>query len=411
MSMGQPQHDDRSTQPPLRRAGQRRLALAGAPQAASRPSWVIWSSLLALLAFLAWASQAELEQLTRAPGQIIAGSRTQVIQSSDGGVLSALLVREGDKVVKGQLLARLDDNKLRAAYFETRSRAVALRATVARLQAELFGGEPRFPPDIASYPQFRDNQLALLEKRRASIGEETAALQNMLELAKRELAMTAPLVATGDVSQAELLKLERQAADLQAQVTNRNNKYLQDAQAELSRAEEELAGVQQMLAQRADLLSRAELRAPVHGLVKNIRVTTLGGVLKPSEELMQIVPLEDELVVEARVRPADIAFIKLGQPASVKIDAYDYTVHGWLEGKVSYLSPDTLTEDLKQGEQAYYRIQVKAGDRSFSGLPGQGIDLQPGMTATVEVKTGKNTVLRYLAKPIIKTMQESFVEK
>ncbi len=406
--MGHPQPEFRSTKPPLRR----KLALAGTQHAAgSRPNWVIWSSLLALLTFLIWASQAELEQLTRAPGQIIAGSRTQVIQASDGGVLSALLVREGDKVVKGQLLARLDDNKLRAAYFETRSRAVALRATVARLQAELFGGEPQFAPDIHSYPQFRDNQLALLEKRRASIGEETAALQAMLELAKKELAMTSPLVATGDVSQADLLRLERQVADLQAQITNRNNKYLQDAQAELSRAEEELAGVQQMLAQRADLLSRAELRAPVNGLVKNIRVTTLGGVLKPSEELMQIVPLEDELVVEARVRPADIAFIKLGQPASVKIDAYDYTIHGWLEGTVSYISPDTLTDDLRQGEQAYYRIRVKAGERSFSGRPGQSLDLQPGMTATVEVKTGSNTVLRYLAKPIIKTMRESLVEK
>lgn len=404
--MGHPQPEPR--QPPLRR----KLALAGTRHApASRPNWVIWSSLLALLAFFAWAWQAELEQLTRAPGLIIAGSRTQVIQASDGGVLSTLLVKEGDKVVKGQLLARLDDTKLRAAYFETRSRAVALRATVARLQAELFGGEPAFAADIGGYPQFRDNQLALLAKRRASIGEETAALQAMLELARKELAMTAPLVVTGDVSQADLLRLERQVADLQAQITNRNNKYLQDAQAELSRAEEELAGVQQMLAQRADLLSRAELRAPVNGLVKNIRVTTLGGVLKPSEELMQIVPLEDELVVEARVRPADIAFIRLGQPASVKLDAYDYTVHGWLAGTVSYISPDTLTDDLRQGEQAYYRIRVKAGDRSFSGLPGQGIDLQPGMTATVEVKTGTNTVLRYLAKPVIKTLRESLVEK
>ena len=216
----------------------------------------------------------------------------------------------------------------------------------------------------------------------------------------------------------QLKPLDDQAAvdrlcelNVQAQVTNRKNKYLQDAQAELSRAEEELAGVQQMLAQRADLLSRAELRAPVNGLVKNIRVTTLGGVLKPSEELMQIVPLEDELVVEARMRPADIAFIKIGQPASVKLDAYDYTVHGWLEGTVSYISPDTLTDDLRQGEQAYYRIRVKVGDRSFSGRSGAGIDLQPGMTATVEVKTGTNTVLRYLAKPIIKTMQESLVEK
>ena len=377
----------------------------------TRSSAVIWISLLALICFLVWASQAELEQITRAPGQIIASGRTQVIQASDGGVLQALLVKEGDTVERGQVLALLDRQKLRAAYQETRSRELALRATVARLNAEIVGNEPAFPADTEGYPQFRANQLALLQKRRASINEETASLRKLLELAQRELAMTAPLVSTGDVSQADVLKLERQVADLQAQITNRQNKYMQDTQADLSRAEEELAGVQQMLAQRADLLSRTELRAPMRGVVKNIRMTTIGGTLKPTEELMQIVPIENELLVEARIRPTDIAFIHTGQTASVKIDAYDYTLYGWLEGKVSYLSPDTLTEDLKQGEQAYYRLQVRADDKSFARNTKQAIQLQPGMTVTVEIKTGKNTVLRYLAKPIVKTMREAMVEK
>ena len=377
----------------------------------TRSSAVIWISLLVLICFLVWASQAELEQITRAPGQIIASGRTQVIQASDGGVLQALMVKEGDTVERGQVLALLDRQKLRAAYQETRSRELALRATVARLNAEIVGNEPAFPADTEGYPQFRANQLALLQKRRASINEETASLRKLLELAQRELAMTAPLVSTGDVSQADVLKLERQVADLQAQITNRQNKYMQDTQADLSRAEEELAGVQQMLAQRADLLSRTELRAPMRGVVKNIRMTTIGGTLKPTEELMQIVPIENELLVEARIRPTDIAFIHTGQTASVKIDAYDYTLYGWLEGKVSYLSPDTLTEDLKQGEQAYYRLQVRADDKRFARNTKQAIQLQPGMTVTVEIKTGKNTVLRYLAKPIVKTMREAMVEK
>lgn len=377
----------------------------------TRSSAVIWISLLALICFLVWASQAELEQITRAPGQIIASGRTQVIQASDGGVLQALLVKEGDTVERDQVLALLDRQKLHAAYQETRSRELALRATVARLNAEIVGNEPAFPADTEGYPQFRANQLALLQKRRASINEETASLRKLLELAQRELAMTAPLVSTGDVSQADVLKLERQVADLQAQITNRQNKYMQDTQADLSRAEEELAGVQQMLAQRADLLSRTELRAPMRGVVKNIRMTTIGGTLKPTEELMQIVPIENELLVEARIRPTDIAFIHTGQTASVKIDAYDYTLYGWLEGKVSYLSPDTLTEDLKQGEQAYYRLQVRADDKRFARHAKQAIQLQPGMTVTVEIKTGKNTVLRYLAKPIVKTMREAMVEK
>jgi len=377
----------------------------------TRGSLVIWISLLALLCFFVWASQAELEQITRAPGQIIASGRTQVIQASDGGVLQALMVKEGDAVERGQVLALLDRQKLRASYQETRSRELALRATVARLQAEVVGNEPTFAAENEGYPQFRANQLALLQKRRASINEETASLRKLLELAQRELAMTAPLVNTGDVSQADVLKLERQVADLQAQITNRQNKYLQDTQADLSRAEEELAGVQQMLAQRADLLSRTELRAPMRGVVKNIRMTTIGGTLKPTEELMQIVPIENELLVEARIRPTDIAFIHTGQTASVKIDAYDYTVYGWLEGKVSYLSPDTLTEDLRQGEQAYYRMQVRADDKRFAKQAREAIQLQPGMTVTVEVKTGKNTVLRYLSKPIVRTMQEAMVEK
>jgi adhesin transport system membrane fusion protein len=377
----------------------------------TRGSLVIWISLLALLCFFVWASQAELEQITRAPGQIIASGRTQVIQASDGGVLQALMVKEGDAVERGQVLALLDRQKLRASYQETRSRELALRATVARLQAEVVGSEPTFAAENEGYPQFRANQLALLQKRRASINEETASLRKLLELAQRELAMTAPLVNTGDVSQADVLKLERQVADLQAQITNRQNKYLQDTQADLSRAEEELAGVQQMLAQRADLLSRTELRAPMRGVVKNIRMTTIGGTLKPTEELMQIVPIENELLVEARIRPTDIAFIHTGQTASVKIDAYDYTLYGWLEGKVSYLSPDTLTEDLRQGEQAYYRMQVRADDKRFAKQAREAIQLQPGMTVTVEVKTGKNTVLRYLSKPIVRTMQEAMVEK
>jgi len=273
------------------------------------------------------------------------------------------------------------------------------------------GGEPVFSAEMNGYPQFRTNQLALLQKRRASINEETASLHKLLELAQRELAMTTPLLKTGDVSQADVLKLERQVADLQAQITNRQNKYLQDAQAELSRAEEELAGVQQILAQRADLVSRTELRAPTRGVVKNIRMTTLGGTLKPTEELMQIVPIQNELLVEARVRPSDIAFIHTGQPASVKIDAYDYTIYGWLNGKVSYLSADTLTDDLKQGEPAYYRMQVQAEQKHLGRQAGAAIQLQPGMTVSVEVKTGKSTVLRYLAKPITKTLQEAMVEK
>lgn len=375
------------------------------------PHLIVWLVLLVLTVFAIWASNAEIDQVTRSQGQVIASSRTQIIQSADGGVINEMLVKEGDHVVKGELLAKLDSAKAESSYLEARAKAAALRAALARLHAELFGGNPEFSSDIHDYPRFRENQLMLLQKRRAAINEEISALRGILALAKQELNMNQPLLKTGDVSMADILKLQRQVADLEAQIANKHNKYSQDTQAEMSKTEEDLAGVEQTLALRKDQLDHIELRSPVSGIVKNVRITTLGGVIKPSEEVMQIVPIEDDLVVETKVKPADIAFLKPGVEANVKMDAYDYTIYGSLAGKLIYISADTLTEDLKQGEQAYYRVQVKTQGKRFSGRPADNIEIQPGMTATVEFKTGKNTVMRYLIKPIIKTFNESMGER
>jgi len=380
-------------------------------QERQRPHIILWMILLVFVIFTAWASMAEIVQFTRATGQVIASSRTQIIQSSDGGVMEALLVKEGDLVTKGQLLFKLDTTKAEAVYLESRAKATALRASKARLDAEIMGGEPKFPKEVTEYPQFRDNQLLLLRKRRQAIEGELAALKSILDLAIRELDMNQPLLASGDTSLAEVLKIQRQVADLQSQIVNKRNKYTQDLQTELGKVEEELASAEQTLAQRKDLLDRTHLVSPVSGVVKNVRITTLGGVVRASEEVMQIVPLEDTLVVEAKVRPADIAFLKPGLKANVKIDAYDYTIYGSLDGKLAYISADTLTEDLKQNEQAYYRVQVRTSGKRFSGRPDQNLEIQPGMTATVEIKTGSNTVLRYLIKPFLKTMSESMGER
>ena len=292
-----------------------------------------------------------------------------------------------------------------------RAKSAGLTATVARLRAEVFGGEPEFPGMLGSYPQFRENQLVLFRKRKAAIDEEVSALQTLLGLARRELEMTEPLLKTGDVSRTEVLRLERQVAEIGSQITNKRNRYFQDAQAELSKALEDLAAVEQTMAQRITQVDQTELRAPLHGVVKNVRITTRGGVIRPGEEVMQIVPLEDDLLVEARVMPADIAFIKPGLSATVKIDAYDYTIYGDLPGKLVYISPDTLTEDLRQGEQPYYRVRVRTEGRRFSGRPNDDLEIQPGMTATVEIRTGTNTVLKYLTKPVVKTLSEALRER
>jgi adhesin transport system membrane fusion protein len=371
----------------------------------------IWGGATALLLFIAWASFARVDQYTRAQGQIIASARTQVIQAPDGGVLQDLLVHEGDVVQRGQLLARLERTKTEAAFRETQARLGALSAATARLQTELFGTPLRFGPETEAYPDFRANQTALLTKRRVALEQEIGALQRMHAIAQRELAMTQPLLKSGDVSQADILRIERQLAELEGQMTNRRNKFLQDSQAELTKAEEDLAAVRQSLVQRHDQLGNTELRAPLSGTVKNVRITTRGGVLRAGDELLQIVPNDDALLVEARVKPADVAFLAPGQEVNVKVDAYDYTLYGSLTGHLTYISADTLSEDMRQGEQAYYRVQVKTSSPRFSHRPQEVLQLQPGMTATVEIRTGGNTVLKYLLKPLVKTLDESLGER
>jgi len=372
---------------------------------------LIWSSAVAIIGFLIWADWAELDQITRASGQVIASSRNQVIQVPEGGVLSELPVKEGAVVKRGQLLARFDKTKAEAGYLESAAKAAALKATVARLNAEVFGGEPKFPPDLEGYPEFSENQLALFNKRRSAVHEEIRALEQSKLLIKEELDMNIPLVETGDVSRSEILKLRRQVVDIQAQITNRKNKYLQDSQAELSKAQEDLAGVLQIVAQRNEQLGFTEVYSPMDGIVRSVRITTLGGVARPGDEIMQIVPVDGDLIVEAKVTPADIAFIKPGLSATVKLDAYDYSIYGVLKGQVSYISADTLDEDNRNNEQPYYRVQIKIREQNLVSKKQERIEIQPGMTALVEIKTGQKSVLQYLTKPITKTLNESMGER
>ena len=220
---------------------------------AGKSRMVIWGSTLSIAGFLIWANWAELDQITRTNGQVIASSRNQVIQAPDGGVMAALPVREGAQVKRGEILVRFDKTRSEAGYLESAAKAAALKATVARLNAEIFGGEPKFPPELAQYPEFRTTQLALFKKRQAAVSEEISALEQSRTLIKAELDMNMPLIKTGDVSRAEILKLQRQAAEIQGQITNRRNKYLQDIQTDLAKAQEDLAGtleIQEALAVR-----------------------------------------------------------------------------------------------------------------------------------------------------------------
>ena len=373
---------------------------------------LLLTSTVAIGGFLLWAAWAKIDQITRASGQVIVSSRNQIIQSADGGIVEELTVKEGSHVKKDQVLVRFDRNKAEATYLEGLARTSSLKAAVARLHAEVYGGEPKFPAELSAYAEIRNNEKVLFNKRQSAVHEEISAMQQSLDLVKKELEINLPLLSAGDVSKTEILKLQRQVAEIQGQITNRRNKYLQDSQTDLSKALEDLAGAEQSLAQRKDLLDHTIIVSPMDGIVRNVRITTIGGVARAGDEIMQIVPIEDDLLIEAKVKPSDIAFVKPGLPATIKLDAYDYTIYGSLSGTVSYISVDTLKEEERNtNEQPYYRVQIKATGKNFSGHAAERIEIQPGMTATVEIKTGTNSVLKFLTKPITKTLAESFGER
>ena len=376
-----------------------------------QPRLVLFFTAIALSSFLLWAYFSEIDQVARAPGVVIPSSKIQVIQSKDGGVLLALPIGAGDRVKKGQIVAQFDVTDAEADYREAKARAAGLEARMVRLRAEIYGRLPDFSSLSREFPQFIESQEALYLKRTAAQKDEIASLKSILALVEEEIAMNEPLEKQGDVSKTELLRLQRQEAELVAQIINTRNEYFEDAQAEYNELEGEREGVAQVLVQRRRQLRQQTLTAPVAGVVKNIRVTTEGGVIRPGEDVMEIVPIEDDLVIEAKVSPADIGFISLGQDAAVKIDAFDYTIYGDLTGILFYISADTLEENTRQGDLPFYRVHVRTDGKRFSAVPDKDLQILSGMTATVEIRTGKNTILNYLLKPIAKTLVESLGER
>lgn len=366
---------------------------------------------LGLLLLLIWAAVGKIDQVTRAQAQIIAAERTQLVQSPDGGVLTQLHVKEGDVVKAGQLLATLQKERAAAAVSDSSAKVAALRITLARLHAEVYGKPLSFEPDLLVYTNYIRNQTDLYNKRQTAFKDDINALENILSLAEDELRINRQLEATGDVSRAEVLRLQRSAADVRAQLAGKRNKYLQDAQAEMTKAQEELSSQTEQLRDRSQVLEHTELVAPVDAVVNNIKVNTLGGVIRAGDTVLELLPTGDNLIAEAKVPPADIAFVAVGQDASVKLDAYDSSIYGAMHGKVSYISPDVLTEESKQGPVTYYRVRIRITDTEFKGDKAKEIHLRPGLTATVEIKALERTVLSYLTKPISKTFSQAMGER
>ena len=376
-----------------------------------RARWSVRVMIGGLLLLLWWSSVGKIDQVTRAQAQIIAAERTQFVQSSDGGVVTKLHVKEGDVVKAGQLLVTLQKERAAAAVSDSSAKVAALNITLARLNAEVYGKPLEFHKNLLVYVDYIRNQTELYNKRQTAFNDDIRALEDILVLGEDELRINRQLEVSGDVSRAEILRLQRTVADIRAQLAGKRNKYFQDAQAEMTKAQEELTTQTEQLRDRSQVLEHTELVAPVDAVVNNIKVSTLGGVVRAGDTVIELLPTGDNLIAEVKIAPADIAFVAIGQDASVKLDAYDSSIFGALRGKVSYISPDVLTEETRQGAFMYYRVRIRIIGAEFKGDKANEIHLRPGLTASVEIKAMERTVLSYLTKPIFKVFSQSMGER
>ncbi|QDK99477.1 HlyD family type I secretion periplasmic adaptor subunit [Acinetobacter tandoii] len=364
----------------------------------------IWIICIGLLSLLIWAWLFKLEEVSTGTGKVIPSSKEQIVQSLEGGILTKLNVREGEIVEQGQVLAQLDPTRFASNVGESESLLLSAKATAARLRAEVNGTRLTFPEEVMKEPALVNAETALYHSRRSNLEESVSGLKQALVLVQQELAMTEPLVAKGAASEVEVLRLKRQATDLKNQMNDVQNQYLVKSREELAKANTDIETQSQVVKGKSDTLSRTIFKSPVRGIVKEIDVMTIGGVISQNGKLMTIVPLDEQLLIEARISPRDIAFIRPGQDALVKITAYDYSIYGGLKGKVTVISPDTLRDEVKQ-DQFYYRVYIRTDSDKLTNKEGKEFNITPGMVATVDIKTGQKTILDYLIKPFNKAKE------
>jgi len=403
-----------------------------------------------LISFGVWANFAVLDEVTRGEGRIVPSSKTQVIQNLEGGILAEILVREGDIVEKGDILVRIDNTAAQANYRDLRGQYYTLKATVARLEAEQAGRDLQFPQEVLdNAPTVAAGQSALFDARKQQLDAQTAVLeaqakqrkqevaemaskqeqlQRSLQLARDELSITEPLVRNGVSARIDLIRIQRQVADLEGQLNStklaipRLRSAAQEAKDridevvltfrtqvsnELNKTRADLKSVEETLFAGEDRVTRTEVRSPVRGTVKQIKQNTVGGVIRPGEDIIEIVPLDDTLLVEAEIRPRDIAFLRPGQEATIKIAAYDFSIYGGLKARLENISADTI---LNEKNESFYRVYLRTDKNSLTHH-GDELPIIPGMTATVEILTGKKTVLDYILKPILKARDRALRER
>ncbi|WP_411752042.1 HlyD family efflux transporter periplasmic adaptor subunit [Serratia sp. (in: enterobacteria)] len=366
-----------------------------------RSSLLVWLVCLLLVGFVTWASIFKLDEVTTGSGKVVPSVHEQVVQSLEGGILYQLNVREGDIVEKGQILAQLDRTKTESGVQESQSRLRAALATSARLQAEVSETPLVFPAELDKEVVLTHAETALYQSRRESLESGLKGLEQGVELIQRELGMTQPLVRQGAASSVEVLRLQRQLNEMQNKAIDLKTQYYVRAREELAKANAEVEAQRSVILGRQDSLSRLQFTSPVRGIVKDIEVTTVGGVIPPNGKLMTLVPLDDQMLVEAKISPRDVAFIHPGQKAVVKITAYDYSIYGGINGVVDTISPDTIQDEVKR-DIYYYRVYIRTDVSFLKNKSGNSFPIFPGMIATVDISTGSKSILHYILKPFNK---------
>jgi adhesin transport system membrane fusion protein len=390
---------------PVRAWQPSRPALPGFPAT----SWVVWLLSLGLLALGVWAHVAMLDEVSSGTGKVVPSRREQEVQSLEGGVLSMLAVKTGDLVQAGQVLAQLDRTRFESTVQESSSRLHAALASAARLRAESSGTALQFPAEVAADAALVAAETALYASHRDSLAANLKGLRAALRLLRSEIDITEPLVAEGAASPVEVLRLKRQASELENRATDLRTQYEVRVREELAKANAEVEAQRSITRGRSDALSRTQLTSPVRGIVKEIFVNTVGGAVPPNGRLLEIIPLDEHLLIEAHISPRDIAFIHPGQAATVKLSAYDYAIYRGLSGHVESISPDTLQDEVRR-ESYFYRVQIRTDQEVLRNRQGKTFPILPGMVATVDIRTGQKSVLDYLLKPLNKA-QEALRER
>jgi len=376
------------------------------------PVWIVLGVLgFIIIPFSIWASYANLDQISHASGQVIATAKTQAIQSAIDGVIEDIFVEEGQEVKKGDKLVVLEKEQAQAAYDESKSKVAALEAALVRLNAEVYDKPLSFSKSIESYPEFIENQTALFHRRQRTLNDEISALNESLVLAKEELNMNLPLLKSGDIGAIEIIRIKRQISEIKGKISSVKNTYFKESQTDMTKVEEELSSKKQELADKEITFERTAIFAPINAIVKNIIITTQGAKVRAGDVILELVPSGDKLIIEAKMPPSDISFVKTGQLAAIKLDAYDYSIYGVFHGKVEYISPDTLMEKTADGEKYYFRVLIVVDKTELVSKDNKKIELTPGMTAQIDIITGNRSVLTYFTKPIIKTFSEAFHER